>query len=109
MLVDNFDARRQRTRMSYLHERLDTSLIQLTDESQRVSSFPFGWRQSRRVRRRPRSIIRRWHVLRLVTAPAHIVTLGAKKCVSGFACRHARNTVHKLASTTCPTHGGGNR
>jgi len=109
MLIDNLNSGRELPGVRNLHEGVYAALIQLAHKFQRVSSFPFGSRQTCRMSRRLRSITRRWHVLRLITAPAGIVTLRAKKCVSGFACRHARNTVHRLASTACPTHGRGNR
>ena len=107
MLVDNLNSRRELPGVRNLHEGIHAALIQLTHKPQRVSSFPFRWRHTCRMSRRLRSITRRWHVLRLVTAPVDIVTVGAKKCVSGFACRHARNTVHRLASAACPIHGRG--
>jgi hypothetical protein len=109
MLIDNLNPRRELPRVRHLHKRVHAALIQLAYKSQRVSSPPFGWRQTCHVSRRLRSIIGRWHVLRLVGAPSSIVTVGAKKSVSGFACRHARNTVHRVASAACPTHGRGNR
>jgi hypothetical protein len=109
MLIDNLNSRRELPGVRHLHEGVHAALIQLAHKSQRVSSFPCGWRQACRMGRRIRSIVGRWHILGLVTAPCDIVTVGAKKCVSGFACRHARNTVHRLASAACPTHGRGNR
>lgn len=109
MLIDDFDSRREMPGVRQLHEGVHAALVQLAHKSQRVSSLPFGWRQTCRMSRRLRSIIKRWHVLRLVSAPVDIVTLGAKKCVSGFACRPARNTVHRLTCTACPTQGRGNR
>ena len=109
MLIDNLNPRRELPGVRHLHEGVHAALIQLAHKPQRVSSFPFGWRQTCRMSRRLRSIIRRWHVIRLVSAPSSIVTVGAKKSVSGFACRPARNTVHRLASTACPIHGRGNR
>lgn len=105
MLIDNPDSRRELPRVSDLNERFHAALIQLTNESQRMSSPPVGRQESCRGARRTRSFIWRWHALRLIPAPADIVTLRAKKCVSGFACRHARNTVHRLPSTGCRTHG----
>ena len=108
MLIDDLNSRRELPGVGHPHEGAHAALIQLAHKHQRVSSFPFGWRQTCRMSRRLRSISRRWHVLRLVTAPVDIVTVGAKKCVSGFACRHARNTVHRLASAACPIHGRGN-
>jgi hypothetical protein len=46
MLVDDFDSRRQLPGVRNLHEGVHAALIQLAHKSERVSSLPFGWRQS---------------------------------------------------------------
>lgn len=107
ILVNDLNAGLELLRVCNLNERSNASLIQLANESQCVRTFPLRRRQGKCASRCAWFINKRRHVLRLISAPADILTLGFEKCVSGFACGNARCTVHTLPDAECRIQGKG--